>query len=219
MPKAIIHEAGERFGSWTLIEMTPRIKGSHHIWWTCRCDCGTRRSVHGNTLRSGASKSCGCVSAEKSRIRRTTHGATSGGSRTPEFKVWIGVVERCRTPSHTSYKNYGGRGIKVSPEWESSFPAFLRDMGPRPSPNHSIERIYNNGNYEKGNCCWILRSRQNDNKRSTVLLTFNGETMPAASWAKRLRMKNSTFMNRIYRGWSVEKAITTPTGFSWRHER
>lgn len=216
MPKAIIHEPGERFGAWTLIEMTPRIKGSHHVWWTCRCDCGTQRSVHGNTLRSGASKSCGCVSGEKCRIRRTTHGATSGGRRTPEFKIWIGVVERCRTPSHTSYKNYGGRGIRVSQEWSASFQTFLDDMGPKPSPKHSIERINNNGNYEKGNCCWILRSNQNANKRTTVFLTFNGETMPAGLWAKRLGMHKTTFFGRLYNGWSTERAITTPVGLTGR---
>jgi hypothetical protein len=88
-----------------------------------------------------------------------------GGRYRPEYAVWQAMKDRCLNPNHAAYHNYGGRGIKICPEWQHSFAAFLRDVGPRPSPDLSIDRIDNDGNYEPGNVRWATRSEQTRNQR------------------------------------------------------
>lgn len=128
--------------------------------------------------------------------------------RPPEYVVWLGMRQRCRDKNCASYKDYGGRGITIAPEWDS-YEQFRVDMGERPSASHSIERLENDLGYSKANCCWALKETQNRNRRTTVNLTFMGQCMPIRAWAIKLGLKPRTLHARIHDyGWTVERALT-----------
>ena len=127
----------------------------------CKCDCGNNKIVALADLKRNHVKSCGCLRSETSKERMTTHGK----SLTPEFSVWQGIKKRCYNKNESRYKDYGGRGIQICRRWKDSFVNFLDDIGERPSKNHSIERINNDGDYTKGNCRWATLKEQSSNKR------------------------------------------------------
>lgn len=200
--------AGQRFGRLLAIRITTDgPKG--HINYLCACDCGTEKAIPGSHLARGSTKSCGCLQRE--RIQAGAH-TTHGRCRTPEYRVWWNMVARCRYPCVRQYKDYGGRGITVCERWEKSFQAFLDDMGPRPSPKHSIERLNNHGNYEPGNCKWVERPEQDRNKRNNRLLTAQGETLTLAEWSRRTGLAARTISQRISRlGWTEAQAVNEPS--------
>ena len=136
--------------------------------------------------------------------RNTTHGL----HKTRENAIWREMKQRCSNPKHKKYPQYGGRGIKVCPEWES-FERFYADMGPRPSDSHSIDRIDNDGDYELANCRWSTRSEQQRNKRNNRLMTHQGKTQPLSVWAKEIGINQNTLRYRIQAGWSDERALTS----------
>lgn len=164
MPKAI-DITGLRSGRLVAL----RLVQSETPWrvWECVCDCGVRVFVAQQRISNGRSRSCGCLKIElatkRLRAMLTKHGLTG----TPGYWAWGALKKRCLNPKGAAYKNYGGRGIKVCDRWLDSFAAFLEDVGPRPSPLHSIDRYPdNNGNYEPGNVRWATRKQQNRNTRS-----------------------------------------------------
>lgn len=133
-----------------------------------------------------------------------------GLARTPEFRIWLGMRNRCYYPRHNRYHLYGGRGIVVCDRW-SDFANFYFDMGPRPTPDHSIERIDTDGNYEPRNCRWATPKEQANNQTANVRVTFNGITRTLAEWSKVLSIPYHTLKSRIRRlGWSAERAFTEP---------
>ena len=202
--------SGERFGEWAVIK---RVARPDHIqnsqaYWLCRCDCGTESAVAGPALRRGHSLSCGCNLA--GRIGRASiHGMTGS----PEWYCWDSVLSRCYNPNDASFSRYGGKGIEVCERWQrgpAGFLNFYEDMGARPADKDSIDRIDNTGHYTPNNCRWATHQEQANNRSSNRLLTYNGETRTVMEWSRLKRISRSTLSGRIDRGWSVEKALTTP---------
>lgn len=142
----------------------------------------------------------------KTKISFEMHGM----STTSEHCIWRSMKNRCHSPGDKGYRLYGGRGIQVCERWRNSFSAFYADMGPRPTAKHSIDRINNERNYEPGNCRWATREEQGNNTRVNVRLLFQGESLTVPQWARRLGINEDTITWRLRRGWTVEKALTTP---------
>jgi hypothetical protein len=189
------HLVGQRFGRLTVLGEAPRNPKYTHRRWLCHCDCGTELSVYQFCLLQAKTTSCGCLANTR-----------SGLSVLPEYAVWIGIRLRCQNPSARDYPRYGGRGIFLCPEWQS-FDRFLLDMGPRPSPNHSVERKDNDGPYTAENCHWGTPAEQSRNKRNNVLLTHQGRTMVLKDWARETGINYYTLRGRLRRGWTVEEAL------------
>jgi hypothetical protein len=183
--------SGLRFGRWTVL-------GYHHTTadgkgaWLCRCDCGTKRPVVGRDVRSGKSRSCGCLNIEETGRRSRTHGL----SKTREYRIWGAMISRCYNPNVPHYGCYGGRGIRVCRRWRESFEAFLADVGACPA-GMSIEREDVNGDYCPQNCRWATRLQQSQNRRNNIMLTLDGNTHCLAEWGRRLGLGKSALYSRL----------------------
>lgn len=167
----------------------------------CLCSCGNFETRQLRYLLPHT-KCRRCANQETAKRLAKERGGVR--YKIPEYKIWKGLKSRCRRD-----KNYAGRGIKVCFRWENSFNTFLADMGSRPSPKHSIDRIDNDGNYEPGNCRWATSKEQSRNKSSNVLLTFKEKTQTLADWATELKMSRSCINSRIRAGWSDAQALGT----------
>jgi hypothetical protein len=126
----------------------------------------------------------------------------------PEYATWVGMVRRCEEPTHKSYRFYGALGVRVCPTWRASFTAFLADMGRKPTPAHSIDRINSLGNYEPANCRWATRAEQGSNMRNNRRLTLGERTQTLSEWAREVGISKQSLRGRLWRGWPVERALT-----------
>ncbi len=196
--------AGLTFCRLTVVAFA-RSEASGNSLWRCVCSCGKDRVVRSSRLKSGETKSCGCWAREMRPKMTTTHGQSHGR----EYSSWCAMTERCGRPRTHAYDRYGGRGIKVCDRW-LSFENFFADMGPRP-PNHSLDRINKNGNYEPGNCRWASHKQQARNTSGNRLLDFRGEKKTAMEWSEILGLPWTAIYQRVGKlGWSTERALTTP---------
>lgn len=199
---------GMRFGRLTAIRLgKPHVSPSRcQITWICLCDCGNYVTIQRGSLRSGTTSSCGCKYQDAGAKRRK-----GKFFHAPEYNTWTAMKQRCGNPNNPEWHNYGGRGIKIWPAWEESFHAFLLDMGKRPTPAHSIERIEKNGNYEPGNCEWATPYVQSRNRRNNRVLELDGEVMVLSDWAVRIGITPATLSERLSR-FDTRTALTTPKG-------
>jgi len=202
---------GTRFGRLVVLGQGPMkitTNGTARRYW-CQCDCGKAKLIDSCSLRGGLTRSCGCLHNEQVASREFKHGHTAGGVWSAEYRTWKNMVARCSKPNANHYHRYGGRGIKVCKRW-LSFPMFVKDIGLKPTPEHSIERRDNDGDYKSSNCYWALRSEQHRNKSSNHLVTFDGKTKPVVDWAPEVGLKYGTLLARLNRGWPVEAALFRP---------
>lgn len=181
-----------------------------HAHWNCECECGEQVVIDGTELKNGHTKSCGC-------IRLSDHPIST---ERPEYRIWQAMKNRCLNPNVPSYVRYGATGKRVCARWRTNFNSFIEDIGTRPTPQHSIDRINNDGHYSCGKCdeCllnqwpanvrWATPVEQAANRSSTLSVTFQGKTLPLSEWAKKIGIKYGTLYNRIVlSGWPIEQAM------------
>ena len=205
----LIDITGMNFGRLTAVECVRRggidkVTGKQKLTlWRCQCDCGSECFVTSNDLRTGHTKSCGCYRADV----HTKHGLRG----VPEYESWSNMVQRTTNPNHDSYPRYGGRGITIDPRWVDSFAAFISDIGRMPNSNMSIERKDTNEGYWAWNCIWADDITQANNRRNNRIVEFNGVKQSLAMWCRQLDLFYRTVRTRLDKGWSVVRALTTPT--------
>lgn len=195
---------GQRFGRLTVLRRNATNTSAGKSRWDCFCECGQEVTLVGGNLKSGVTKSCGCLATES----RTTHGLSKVND--PTYAAWNNIRQRCNNPHNRGYAEYGGRGIRVCARWNASFEAFLEDMGAHPGKGYSIDRINNDGNYEFGNCRWANAREQANNRSDNKPILFNGRTMTLSAWARELGVNRGTLSHRLLKGWSIKDAFTTP---------
>ena len=193
--------SGEVFGRLTVHKVVGRNRHNQLIW-SCTCECGNECNALGFIMRRGEKQSCGCLQRETTANINKKHGKT----RTKIYAIWRTMTQRCYDPNSHAYNRYGGRGIKICDKWKS-FEGFYEDMGDKPE-GLSLERIDNNGNYEPANVVWATHKTQSNNRRSNVVLEFQGRKQTMQQWADESGLKIQTIWARLHRGWTIERAIS-----------
>lgn len=135
---------------------------------------------------------------------------THGKARSRLYGIWVAMKKRCHNSNHVAYDHYGGRGIKVCQRWIDSFEAFAEDMGEPPSDEHTLNRKENDGDYNADNCNWATEEEQQNNRSNNRFLEYENERLTFAQWTRIKKFGKNTIRERIQRGWSVERALTTP---------
>lgn len=204
--------AGSRYGRLTLTgSYLQRPTGRRH---TCICDCGSEHQVWETHLRSGRTTQCSKCQLHEIQEMRISHGHTRGRAPSPEYRSWQSMKARCENPSNNRFSSYAKRGITICQRW-ASFENFLADMGLKPRPRMTIERLDNNGNYEPGNCVWATYKVQQRNRSNNRVINYAGRDMPLAeavelAQADGYAINYMAAHNRLRLGWSVVDALTRP---------
>jgi hypothetical protein len=194
--------AEQRFGNLTVLRRAPNF--GRHSAWLCKCDCGKERVIRGVHLHSGAIRTCGIGHYFKSMMLPLV--------ATDEERIWRHMLARCYNKKSVGYKYYGKRGVRVCARWRKSFSQFLSDMGPRPSPEHSVDRYPNyRGNYEPNNCRWATDKEQSRNRAGVLRVVIDGQLVLLKDYTERVGISNSMVRKRLARGWLLEDALTLPS--------
>lgn len=195
---------GKQFGFLTAVEYVQAKKPPK---WLCRCICGKEIVVITDNLTRGHTKSCGCKKGKMITNSKMRHGQADSKA----YNAWRHIKGRCLNPKDKRYEYYGGRGIKVCDRWLETFENFYFDMGDPPTPQHSIDRINVDGDYEPSNCRWATVKEQMNNTRQTPKYTYQNESHTLKEWAEIKNITYSTLQQRIKKmGWTIEKSIETP---------
>lgn len=213
-PKRPVYEdapVGERFNRWTVLAYDGRRHG--RALWFVRCDCGAEYTRFADTIARGRSKQCNdCGILDGAAIRAMPERSKLPGSdrQRPEYKAYLGMIARCDDPSRKFYYRYGGRGIGVCDRWReerTGFANFYADLGPRPGPGYSVERVDNDGDYEPGNVKWATKTEQARNTRRNHVIEIDGRAQCIAAWAQELGIRPQIISTRLRRGWSERDAV------------
>lgn len=190
---------GQTYNRVTLLSFSH--KRGKHSYWNCRCSCGNEFTARVDCVISGNTKSCGCLNHE---AKVTKHGQ----ARTPLYRVYYSMKQRCYNPNDKHYSDYGGRGISICDEWLSDFPAFSKWAYENGYAHGlSIDRIDVNGNYEPSNCRWVTQKVQTRNTRRNTYITISGETKVLKDWCTTFGVNCATACNRIKRGYPIYKVF------------
>ncbi len=163
MPR-LLDIVGEKFNLLTVLKRSDQqINGN--VKWDCVCDCGGYTSVTGSRLKSGITRSCGCLAKANAKGHSNP---THGMSRTSEYRCWIDARARCNNTEHPQYDYYGGRGIKMQPSWDSDFSEFLKHIGLKPTLDLSLDRLDNDSDYCEGNVRWATKLEQVTNRGKNI---------------------------------------------------
>lgn len=202
----LINLVGKRFGRLLVLEKSNSEKG--HVKWLCLCDCGNKCIVHGTSLKTGNTISCGCYKTENAKA---LYSSVRQNDKTL-YAVWNGIKQRCLNKNNRSYHNYGGRGIKIDETWANNYESFYNwAMQSGYKKGLQIDRIDNNGNYEPSNCRFVSQETQANNKRNVELYTINGQTKSLPQWCREYGQEYFLVRQRVKKlGWSIEKALTCP---------
>jgi hypothetical protein len=198
---------GQTYNQLTAIKPVECRRREYH--WLFRCDCGNLTKAVGAMVRSGHTKSCGC------RRKSGTH-TTHGMSHTPEHNTYRAAKTRCTNPNVPEFHHYGGRGIKFL---FNCFEEFFAEVGKKPSPHHSLDRIDNNGHYEKGNVRWATKKEQGDNRRTNVVITYQGQTKNLKEWAEYLGIPYGRVNARNQSGFCQDCTLSTEIKIECRHNQ
>lgn len=155
---------GKKFGKLTVLKFLGRINKDYHNHLLCKCECGIKKTIRVSKVLSGETRSCGCLAREFASKNLSEINTRHGMCDTIEYKTWAGMKARCYNKNMREYFRYGGRGIGVSNRWRYSFENFYKDMGDKPTPQHSIDRIDNKKGYNKENCRWATKKEQSANR-------------------------------------------------------
>lgn len=200
---------GQKFGKLTVINLDHTTKRG--TFWRCKCDCGNEKVIKGTSLvsKTRPTKSCGCIVKEKSPANLPKHKCiTHNMTGTKFYGVWNSMIMRCHNPNSKSYPRYGANGITVCNEWRE-FKNFYEDMYSAYSDGVSIDRIDNTKGYSKENCRWVDMKVQCNNRSSNHQLTYKGKTYTLAEASEKFDIPYHTLKRRIYKGWDIEKSLTT----------
>lgn len=203
--KRIEDLSGKRFGRLTVIsiEQTNKQKG---VRWLCECDCSNTIIVAASHLKNGHTKSCGCLSKENAHTINLSHGM----SKSRIYALWNMMKQRCTNPAVDNYCDYGGRGISVCDDW-INFDGFYKwTLANGYQDGLSIDRVDNSAGYCPENCRWVDARAQANNRRNNKILEYNGERHTLSEWGDIVGIKSHTIGERLRKGWSVEKTLSTP---------
>jgi len=184
---------GQAYGRLTVLGIAFQRK--QQAYWHCRCECGKERTICGGALRSGHSRSCGCIKSNNVK----THGMT----KSPEYKAWASMKARCLRPSCERYRNYGGRGISICERWVDSFEAFYKDMGP--CNGMTLERKNVNLGYAPDNCIWLPAKGQYLNRTDSRIIDGCGKRLNLSTWATAIGMDISLLSFHLRKERGVEQ--------------
>lgn len=190
-----INMVGKTYGMLLILEEIKERSSLGYIYYKCKCACGKEKIIRGRNVRSGHTSSCGCLLVK--------HKMTE----TVEYKTWRSIKTRCYNKNILRYKNYGGRGIKVCDRWINSFENFFEDMGYRPSKNHSIERINNDGDYEPSNCIWADFKTQARNRRTSTKILHENKIIDIFLFSEKMNLSVSGARKRIWRNYKLTDGI------------
>lgn len=207
----LIDLTGKKFNLLTVVERAEN-SCNGRARWRCLCECGNYTVVASSNLINGAVKSCGCLVT-------SNHSFKHNQSKTRLYRIWALMKSRCENPNVKSYEIYGGRGIQVCAEWNNNFESFqewAKKTGY--SDSMTIERIDNDKGYSPENCTWISKSEQSKNRRSCILIEYNGKTQNLTEWCKELGIDYKRVNNRMKKlGMPFEVAISKPVEVSKRN--
>ena len=196
---------GKKFGRLTVLGLSEK-KSGRKSYWVCECDCGNKKLVRSDSLKRGQVQSCVCLKKEQNKINldRTTHGDTPTGEHKRLWEIWQGIKQRTSNPNNKSYARYGGRGISVCEEWRENYVNF-RDwaLNNGYSDNLTIERIDVNGDYCPENCRWATVKEQCNNRRTNVLIEWNGKTQNIERWSEETGIPYKILHDR-YRRYGIK---------------
>ncbi len=203
----LINIVGNRYGRLVVMGRAPN-KGRSTAW-NCLCDCGNTAIVASQDLRKGHTKSCGCLHRESFQIVGRSN-KKHGEANSRLYKTWSAMKVRCNDKNSPSFKDYGGRGIRVCDEWKEFTPFYMWAIRNGYSDELTLDRIDVNGDYEPSNCRWTTQMEQSNNKRNNHFVSIGGVTHTIAEWSRISGISKVTIRSRLEKGWSAKNAVFHP---------